>query len=75
MNDSDDREEAEDRSLFLKGGTLTALWSSIVNHADADFMCKQQNGWWNAVIVKGNRKSFALTNVCRIVDSESSSTN
>ena len=35
-------------------------------------MFKQEYGWWNVVITKGNRKIVVLINVHRTVDSESS---
>ena len=41
INNSDSGEEVEDSSWFLKGGTLTALWNSIVNYVDADCMKKR----------------------------------
>ena len=44
INKSDSGEEAEDRRWFLKGGTLTALWSSIVNYVDTECTHKQECG-------------------------------
>ena len=68
-------EEVEDSVWFLKGGTLTALWISIVSCVDVYCMHKQECGLWNEVIMKGNRKSVVLINVHIIVDAESSGVN
>ena len=38
INNSDSGEEVEDDSCFLKGVTLTALWSSFVNYVDIECM-------------------------------------
>ena len=70
INTSDSGEEIDDSVWFLKGGNVTALWSSIVNYVEVDCMCKQEHGWWNAVIMTGNRKRVALITVCTIVDTK-----
>ena len=41
INNSDSGDDVDNDSYFLKGGDLTALWSSIGNHSDMDWMCKQ----------------------------------
>ena len=41
---SDSGEEIEDRSWFLKGGAVAALWSSIVNYFEVYCMHKQKRG-------------------------------
>ena len=33
-NTLDSGEEAEEGNCFLKGGTITALWNTIVSHVD-----------------------------------------
>ena len=46
-----------------------------MNYVDIDCMRKQEHGWWNAVIMRGNKKRVALINVHRIVDSAYSGIN
>ena len=46
-----------------------------MNYADIDWMHKKEHGWWNAVIMKKNKKRFALMNFHRIVDSSTSGVN
>ena len=75
VNDSNSGEEVEEVNYFLKGGTLTASRSRIVNYADVCCTHEQENGWWNAVMIKGNRKMTVLKNAHGIVDSEPSRTN
>ena len=41
INNSDSGKQIEEGRCFLKGGTLTVLWSSIVNYAVVDCMNKQ----------------------------------
>ena len=75
LNTSDSGEEAEDRRWFLKGGTATTLWNSITNYVEVDWMHKQENGLWNAVVLTGNRKRVALATVYRIFDLQASGLN
>ena len=75
INNSDSGEEVEDESCFIKGGTLTALWSSIGCYAETCWTCKQEHGWWNVVVMKGNRKRVELMNMRRMSDSKSSGIN
>ena len=45
MRASDSGEEVEHGKRFLKGGTLTALWNTVVNYADTENMYEQKHGW------------------------------
>ena len=75
VNTSDSGEKVETGSFFLKGGTFTALWSTIANYVDRECMFEQKHGWWNSVMLKGNRKTIALITTCRLVDSETRGVN
>ena len=44
INISDSGEEFEKDIFFLKEGTLTGLWSSIVNYLDIEYMHEQEHG-------------------------------
>ena len=43
-NTSDSGEEVEHGKSFLKGGSLTALWTSIFNYVDREQTHEQKHG-------------------------------
>ena len=40
-NTSDSDEKVEERSCFLRGGTIAALWNTIMNYFDKESVMEQ----------------------------------
>ena len=75
LNMSDSKEELDENKLFLKGGTITALWNDVIICMNLQVNVEQKHEWWNSVIPESRVKRLVIRTVNRIVDANNKSEN
>ena len=75
FNTSDSREALDQGKTFLKGGSFTALWGDVRNYVKLEERHEHHHGWWNTMVLEGNKKRIAIITMHRLVDNDTKSIN